>query len=82
MEANSDLAPGAVIIVRRHSVGGQRRAGEILEVIGGPGHRRYRVRWDDDHESIFFPADDVTVERFHPAHRPSDIANCPRGDLR
>ena len=69
MDANNDLAPGTVIIVGGHSVGGQRRAGEILEVIGGPGHHRYRVRWDDDHESIFFPAGDVTIERFHPPKR-------------
>jgi hypothetical protein len=75
MDANNDLAPGTVIIVRGHSVGAQRRAGEILEVIGGPGHQRYRVRWDDDHESIFFPAEDVTVERFHPPDRPRDTAS-------
>jgi Domain of unknown function (DUF1918) len=37
------------------------RRGEILEVIGQPGHKRYRVRWDEQHESIVFPADGVTV---------------------
>jgi hypothetical protein len=37
------------------------RRGEILEILGEPGHERYRVRWDDRHESIIFPADGVSV---------------------
>jgi hypothetical protein len=41
------------------------RRGEILEVLGRPGHERYRVRWDEKHESIVYPADGVSV--VHPA---------------
>ena len=37
------------------------RHGEIAEVLGQPGHERYRVRWHDGHESIVFPADGVRV---------------------
>ena len=37
--------------------GGVPRKGQILEVLGAGGHEHYRVRWTDDHESIFFPAD-------------------------
>lgn len=37
------------------------RRGEIVEVLGQPGHEHYRVRWDDRHESIVFPADGVNV---------------------
>jgi hypothetical protein len=37
------------------------RCGEIVEVLGEQGHQRYRVRWDDGHESIVFPADGVSV---------------------
>jgi len=37
------------------------RRGEIVEVLGRADHRRYRVRWDDGHESIMFPADGVSV---------------------
>jgi hypothetical protein len=37
------------------------RVGEILEVLGRPGHRRYRVKWDERHESIVFPADGVSI---------------------
>jgi hypothetical protein len=37
------------------------RRGEIVELIGRPGHERYRVRWDEQHESIVYPADGVIV---------------------
>lgn len=54
---------GDEIIVAGHSVGAAQRTAVILEVLGDPGHERFRVRWDDDHESIFFPADDAVVRR-------------------
>jgi hypothetical protein len=39
-----------------HAIGGgPPRRGQILEVIGPPGHERYRVRWDEEHESIHYP---------------------------
>lgn len=41
--------------------GGPPRRGLILEVIGATGHEHYRVRWTDEHESIYFPADGATV---------------------
>ena len=34
---------------------------EILEVLGREGHQHYRVRWDEQHESIVYPADGVIV---------------------
>ena len=37
------------------------RGGQVLEVIGGPGHERYRVRWDEQHESVLFPTEGVRV---------------------
>lgn len=46
------------------------RRGEIVEVLGGEGHRRYRVRWDEHQESIVYPADGVTVIR-HAHARPA-----------
>jgi hypothetical protein len=39
------------------------RKGEIIEVLGGLEHLHFRVRWDEEHESLFYPADGVTVER-------------------
>jgi len=37
------------------------RRGQIVEVLGGEGHPHYRVRWDERHESILYPADGVLV---------------------
>jgi hypothetical protein len=37
------------------------RRGEIIEVLGREGHAHYRVRWDEQHESIVYPADGVIV---------------------
>jgi hypothetical protein len=33
------------------------REGRILEVVGPPGHECFRVRWEGEVESIFFPKD-------------------------
>ena len=52
--------------------GGAARRGRVIEIVGAPGHERYRVRWNEDHESIVFPADGVLlVPRVHrePARR-------------
>jgi hypothetical protein len=47
-----------------HGLHGEpRRRGTIVEILGGPGHEHYRVRWDERHESIVYPADGVTVVR-------------------
>jgi hypothetical protein len=38
------------------------RKGEILEVLGAGEEVHYRVRWDDGHESTFFPsAGSITI---------------------
>jgi hypothetical protein len=37
------------------------RRGEIIEVLGRDGHEHYRVRWDEQHESIVYPADGVII---------------------
>jgi hypothetical protein len=41
--------------------GGPSRRGMILEVLGAPGHEHYRVRWDEEHESLHFPAQGTRV---------------------
>ncbi|HXG76382.1 MAG TPA: DUF1918 domain-containing protein [Gaiellaceae bacterium] len=55
--------PGDEIVVTGHSVGDAPRTALILEVLGEPGHERFRVRWEDGHESIFFPGEDAIVRR-------------------
>ena len=67
IEQTERPAAGDVILVGGHSVGGEKLIGEILEVRGEPGHERYRVRWEDGHESIFHPADgDATIHHYAP----------------
>jgi Domain of unknown function (DUF1918) len=41
--------------------GGPARKGLILEVLGQPGHEHYRVRWDEQHESLHFPAQGTRI---------------------
>jgi hypothetical protein len=68
----SDARPGDWVVVHGHTVGEPELLGLILEVIGAPGHERYRVRWDEEHESIFYPGSDATIRRAETphAHRP------------
>jgi hypothetical protein len=47
---------GDRIIVESETVGSAPREGEILEVIEGEIGLRYRVRWQDGHESVFTPS--------------------------
>jgi len=37
------------------------RRGQILDVLGAPGHERYRVRWDEQHQSICCPSAGVVL---------------------
>ena len=59
---------GDEVVIAGHSVGNASRTALILEVLGDPGHERLRVRWEDGHESIFFPGEDAVVRR-PTAHR-------------
>ncbi|HEX6311780.1 MAG TPA: DUF1918 domain-containing protein [Acidimicrobiia bacterium] len=55
---------GDEIVVDAIEVGGPPRKGEILEVRSEDGHEHYLVRWDDGHESIFYPGS--TSHAVHP----------------
>ena len=37
------------------------RRGKVVELLGSAGHQHYRVRWDDQHESIVYPSDGVII---------------------
>lgn len=41
--------------------GGARRRATILEVLGGPGHEYYRVRWRGGSEAVFHPGPDAVL---------------------
>ena len=58
---------GDEIVITGHAVGDSPRTAVILEVLGESEHQRFRVRWEDGHESIFFPGEDAIVHR--PAKR-------------
>jgi hypothetical protein len=58
--------PGDVVEITGHRVGDAPRSGEIVEVLGTPGHLHFRVRWEDGHESIFWPSSDAVIR---PARR-------------
>ena len=49
-----------LVVVSTH-VGQPPREGEVVAVVPSGGHEHYRVRWDDGHESIYFPSSDCRV---------------------
>ncbi len=61
-EKNIPAAAGVGDVLETRGIHGEAaRRGEILEILGEPGHEHYRVRWDEQHESIVYPADGVQV---------------------
>lgn len=64
---------GDRIVIESERVGLAPREGEILELIASSAGPRYRVRWDDGHESTIRPAAGsariVAVPAAHESHR-------------
>jgi hypothetical protein len=52
---------GDHIVVQTTKLDQARRHGDVLEVLGGGDSEHYRVRWQDGHESIYFPGPDAQV---------------------
>ncbi len=59
---------GDVIEVDTLHTGDVPRKGEIVEVLDESGAVHYRVRWEDGHESLFFPGSDA-----HIVHAPGSL---------
>lgn len=57
----SEARVGDLLEVAGHRVGEAARLGEIIEVIGVAEHVHYRVRWEDEHETVLYPGEDVVV---------------------
>lgn len=58
----------------RHQGDGDRH-GEIIEIHGHDGNPPFVVRWQDGHESVFFPsADTVVADHQRRAPRPRSAA--------
>ncbi len=64
-------AVGDILLIRGHHVGDTDREARILEVHGVDGAPPYLVRWEDGHESVFFPSCDASVE--HVPGRPRRV---------
>ncbi|MGO9875813.1 MAG: DUF1918 domain-containing protein [Acidimicrobiia bacterium] len=58
--------PGDEIVVDSVHPGEPKREGEILEVETRDGVERYRVRWDEGHETIFMPGSTAHVVTLRP----------------
>ncbi len=52
----ADGSAGDRVSVESERVGQSAREGEILEVLGSEAVLHYRVRWDNGHETTFFPS--------------------------
>lgn len=57
---------GDLIVTAGHHAGESERIAEVLEVVGELPNERYRVRWDDGRESVYFPGSDATIK--HATH--------------
>jgi hypothetical protein len=51
-----ELKAGDRVKVESESTERPPRTGVIEEVVHGPPSARYRIRWDDGHESVYTPA--------------------------
>lgn len=58
---------GDEVVVDSSEIGHPPRKGEVLEVLGSGDAEHYRVRWDDGHESVFFPGSNAHT--VHPGGR-------------
>ena len=54
---------GDEIVVDAQETGGSRREGEVIEVRRAGEVLHYLVRWDDGHETLFYPGRDAHVVR-------------------
>lgn len=48
---------GDHVVAESESIARPARRGRIEEVVRADPHARYRIRWDDGHETIYTPAD-------------------------
>lgn len=56
---------GDRIVIHGHRIGEPDRDCRVVEVRDAGGEPPYVVRWEDsDHDSLFFPGPDATVEHY------------------
>ena len=59
---------GDRVVAESESTERPARHGAIAEVLRAEGRARYRIRWDDGHESIYAPAAGALHRETDPAH--------------
>ena len=64
------LEAGTRVVVEAESTERKARTGVIEEVVRSDPRPRYRIRWDDGHESIYTPAAGA-LHRLHETERES-----------
>jgi hypothetical protein len=58
-----NAAVGDQIEIMSATLDSPRRRGEVVEVIGTEEAQHYRVRWQDGHESLYFPGPDAHLSQ-------------------
>jgi len=54
--------PGDTIRAPSEKVGQPERRGKLVELLGDDEHPRFKVRWEDGHETVLVPGPDVSIE--------------------
>ena len=60
-KTSAEVLAGDRVEVVGHRVGEVARGGEIVEVLGKAPAQHFRVRWQDEHESLLYPSTDVVI---------------------
>jgi hypothetical protein len=60
-KTSAEVLVGDRVEVVGHRVGDATRGGEIVEVLGEAPRQHFRVRWQDEHESLLYPSTDVAI---------------------
>lgn len=50
-----------IIEIAPRALGAPSRRGEIVETLGTEGSPHYRVRWEDGHETLFYPGEGTVI---------------------
>ena len=61
---------GDEVVIRGRHVADDDRQGTIIEIHGADGTPPFVIRWQDGHESLFFPSSDTRIERSPARHSP------------
>jgi Domain of unknown function (DUF1918) len=53
---------GDWVVIESRSTNDHGKRGLILEILGESGHEHFRVRWDEEHESLYYPSGGFHIE--------------------